>query len=176
MDRAGLLAQIPAEAWQQDWNVHCQAVPNAEASIQYLAPYVFKVAISDHRIVRVEDGQVTFSYRKPGSARPRTLTLEALEFMRRFLTHVLPAGFMKVRYYGFLSPTAKVSLNEVKTKVELAYGFTVTVPDAELPPWPQPLCQVCGGRLRYLKSLRAHAAPPPPLSAAACGWSSPNTA
>jgi putative transposase/transposase-like zinc-binding protein len=176
MERAGLLAEIPPEAWQQDWNVHCQAVPNAEASIQYLAPYVFKVAISDHRIVRVEDGQVTFSYRKPGSARPRTLTLEALEFMRRFLTHVLPSGFMKVRYYGFLSPTAKVSLDEVKAKVELAYGFAVIVPGAELPPWPQPVCQVCGGRLRYLKSLHAHAAPPPPLSAAACGWSSPNTA
>ena len=47
MDRAGLLAQIPAEVWQQDWNVHCAAVPNAEASIQYLAPYVFKVAISN---------------------------------------------------------------------------------------------------------------------------------
>ena len=83
---------------------------------------------------------------------------------------------MKVRYYGFLSPTAKVSLDEVKTKVELAHGFAVSTPDAELPPWPQPVCQVCGGRLRYLKSLRAHAAPPPPLSAAACGWSSPNTA
>ena len=176
MDRAGLLAQIPAEVWHQDWNVHCAAVPNAEASIQYLAPYVFKVAISDQRIVRVEDGQVTFSYHKPGSARPRTLTLDALEFMRRFLTHVLPSGFMKVRYYGFLSPTAKVSLDEVKAKVELAHGFAVSTPDAELPPWPQPVCQVCGGRLRYFKSLRTHAAPPPPVSAAACGWRSPNTA
>jgi hypothetical protein len=72
-------------------------VPNAEASIEYLAPYVFKVAISDHRILTVEDGQVCFSYRKPGSTRPRTLTLDALEFIRRFLQHVLPTGFMKVR-------------------------------------------------------------------------------
>jgi Putative transposase len=175
MYRAGLLAQIPAEAWQQDWNVHCQAVPNAEASIQYLAPYVFKVAISDHRIVRIEDGLVTFSYHKPGSARPRTLTLDALEFMRRFLTHVLPSGFMKVRYYGFLCPTAKVSLDEVKTMVQLAHGFAVSTPDAELPPWPQPACQVCGGCLRYLKSLRAHAAPLPPVSVPACGWRSLNT-
>ena len=156
--------------------MHCAAVPNAEASIQYLAPYVFKVAISDHRIVRVEDGQVTFSYHKPGSARPRTLTLDALEFMRRFLTHVLPSGFMKVRYYGFLSPTAKRPLAEVKAIVELAHGFALSTPDTELPPWPQPVCQVCGGRLRYLKSLRTHTAAPPLLSAAACGWRSPNTA
>jgi hypothetical protein len=97
MHRAGLLAEIPAEVWQQDWNVHCQAVPNAEASIEYLAPYVFKVAIADHRILTVEDGQVCFSYRKPGSTRPRTLTLDALELIRRFLQHVLPTGFMKVR-------------------------------------------------------------------------------
>jgi hypothetical protein len=159
MHRAGLLAEIPAEVWQQDWNVHCQAVPNAEASIESLAPYVFKVAIADHRILTVEDGQVCFSYRKPGSARPRTLTLDALEFIRRFLQPVLPTGVMKVRYYGFLSPTAKVSLQEVKAKVELAHGFTATVPEVELPPWPQPACPVCGGRWRFHKSLRAYPVP-----------------
>jgi hypothetical protein len=159
MDRAGLLAEIPAEVWQQDWNVHCQAVPNAEASIEYLAPYVFKVAIADHRILKVEDGQVCFSYRKPGSTRRRTLTLDALEFIRRFLQHVLPTGFMKVRYYGFLSPTAKVSLEDVKAKVELAHGFALTAPDEDLPPWPHPVCPVCGGRLRFHKSLRAYPAP-----------------
>jgi hypothetical protein len=162
MHRAGFLAQIPAEAWQQDWNVNCQAVPNAEASIRYLAPYVFKVAISDHRIVKVEAcpvprdgvGRVSFSYQKPGSARPRTLTLDALEFCRRFLTHVLPCGFVKVRYYGFLSPTAKAPLEEVKAKVELAHGFAVTAPEVEPRASPQPLCQVCGGRLRFHRSLR----------------------
>jgi hypothetical protein len=154
MRKAGLLAQIPTQVWQQDWNVNCQAVPNAEASIAYLAPYVFKVAISDHRILKVEDGRVSFSYQKPGSARRRTLTLDALEFIRRFLTHVLPCGFMKVRYYGFLSPTARVALQEVKTKVELAHGFAVTAPEVDLPSWPQPLCQLCGGRLRFHRSLR----------------------
>jgi hypothetical protein len=159
MHRAGLLAEIPAEVWQQDWNVHCQAVPHAEAAKEYLAPYVFKVAIADHRILKVEDGQVYFSYRKPGSTRPRTLTLEALEFIRRFLQHVLPTGFMKVRYYGFLSPTARVSPEEVKAKGELAHGFSATVPEVELPPWPYPVCSVCGGRLRFHKSLHAYPAP-----------------
>jgi hypothetical protein len=96
--------------------------------------------------------------------------------MRRFLTHVLPSGFIKVRYDGLLSPTAKRPLAEVKTKVELAHGFAVSTPDAELPPWPQPVCPVCGGRLRYVKSLRAHAAPPPPVSVSACGCRSPTTA
>jgi hypothetical protein len=172
MRKARLLAQIPTEVWQQEWNVNCQAVPNAEASVRYLAPYVFKVAIADHRILKVEDGRVSFSYQKPGSARRRTLTLDALEFIRRFLTHVLPCGFMKVRYYGFLSPTARVALQELKAKVELAHGFAVTAPEVELPSWPQPVCQVCGGRLRFHRSLRIYpAAASPPRSAGPPGLS-----
>ena len=162
MHTAGLLHQIPSETWQQDWNVNCQAVPSAEASIAYLAPYLFKVAISDHRILKVEDGRVSFSYKKTGSARLRTLTLDALEFIRRFIQHVLPTGFMKVRYYGFLSPTAKVPLEELKAKVELAFGFTVTLPEVELPPWPQPACQALWGTTP-LPQLTAH--PPPPIDA-----------
>jgi hypothetical protein len=156
MHKTGLLDQIPSEVWEQDFNVNCQAVPSAEASIQYLAPYVFKVAISDHRILKVEEGLISFSYKKPGSTRLRTLTLDALEFIRRFLQHALPTGFMKVRYYGFLSPTAKVSLEELKAKIELAHNFTVTMPEVDRPPWPQPACQACGGPLRFHSSTRAH--------------------
>ena len=167
MHKAALLHQIPSEVWEQHFNVNCQAVPTAEASIQYLAPYVFKVAISDHRILKVEEGLVSFSYKKPGSARLRTLTLDALEFIRRFLQHVLPTGFMKVRYYGFLSPTAKVSLEELKAQIELAHGFTVTVPETERPPWPQPTCQACGGRLCFHRSLRIR--PHRPMTAKSAG-------
>ena len=154
METAGLLDQIPAEVWTVEWNVNSQAVPNAEASIAYLAPYVFKVAIADHRIVNVTQGQVTFSYRKVGSHRQRTMTLDALEFIRRFLQHGLPTGFIKVRYYGFLSPTAKMPLEAVKARVELAYGFAEPAP--ERPP-AQPetfVCTCCGGALRFHRSLR----------------------
>jgi hypothetical protein len=119
MPRAGRLAQIPAAAGQQEWNVNCQAVPNAEASIAYLAPYVFKVAISEHRILKVENGCVSFSYPKPGSVRRRTLTLDALEFIRRFLTHVRPAGFMRL-------------------KLAFLKGFTLFAPQLE------ELCQAFG--------------------------------
>jgi hypothetical protein len=154
MAKAGLLGQIPTAVWRQAWNVNCQAVPDAAASIHYLAPYVFKVAIGDHRIVNVDQGQVTFRYRKVGGHRTRTVTLDALEFIRRFLQHVLPTGFMKVRYYGFLSPTAKMPLDEVRARIELAYGFAVTVPEY-LPVEPATfVCQCCGGALRFDRSLR----------------------
>jgi Putative transposase. len=62
---------------------------------------VFKVAISDSRIIKVEDRKVTFQYKKKNSNRMRACTLDVMEFIRRFLQHVLPSGFMKVRYYGF---------------------------------------------------------------------------
>ena len=65
----------------------------------YLAPYVFKVAITNRRIVSVEDHVVTIRYKKGKSSRWRSTRLDVLEFIRRFLQHVLPTGFMKVRHY-----------------------------------------------------------------------------
>ena len=70
----------------------------------YLARYVYKVAIGEQRIVSIDDQAVTFRYRKVHSKRVRTMRLPIAEFMRRFLQHVLPTGFVKVRYFGFLSP------------------------------------------------------------------------
>jgi hypothetical protein len=73
-------------------------------------------------------------------------------------------GFMKVRYYGFLSPTAKVPLEDIKALVELAHGFTVTVPEIELR--PQPICRACGGRLRFHSAVRTpRSTRPLPMSA-----------
>jgi len=150
MEKGGLLAAVPEEVWQKPWNVNSQAVGKSEASIKYLAPYVFRVAISDHRIVKVENGRVFFRYKKQKSNRQRTMDLDAMEFLRRFLQHVLPTGFMKVRYYGFLSHSSTVSLEEVRAKIELAYGFEVTAPEAVAQPKPQATCCNCGSPLRYL--------------------------
>lgn len=149
---AGLLGEIPAELWRIDWNVNCQAVGAAETSLKYLARYVFKVAISEARIVGVDDTEVRFTYRKGDSNRVRTMALPILEFMRRFLAHVLPAGFMKVRYYGFLSPSFSIPLEELKARIEMAQGFAARAPDpARKIEAPAPMCcRQCGGVLRYL--------------------------
>src|SRR5271166_1343832 len=104
--RQGLLDQVNPAVWRRDWVVDCAAVGDGRASLKYLAPYVFRVAISDRRIVSYDDGQVTFSYRRSGSNRWRNMTVDAHEFIRRFLQHVLPGGFQKVRHYGFLSPNS----------------------------------------------------------------------
>ena len=96
-------ADVPAEVWQQEWVVHGQPVGNGVSALKYLAPYIFRVAISNNRILKLADGKVTFRYRTSDTGKLRLCTLPAEEFIRRFLQHVLPKGFVKVRYYGFLS-------------------------------------------------------------------------
>jgi hypothetical protein len=114
----------------------------------YLAPYVFRVAISDHRIVSCDEGQVTFTYRRVGSNRPRKMTLDAMEFIRRFLQHVLPAGFQKVRHFGFLSPHSSIVLEAVRWLVTLLNGAIWALQAArakEPAATAAPRCPVCGG-------------------------------
>ena len=148
MVKAGLFDSIPSQVWEQEWNVNCKAVGESRASIKYLAPYVFKVAISNHRIVKVEDHTVTFRYRKTHSNRWRTMTLDALEFIRRFLQHVLPTGFMKVRYYGFLNPNCHIGLDSISALIELSYGFTISRPEVEHEPREPVTCSKCGGTMK----------------------------
>jgi hypothetical protein len=150
MEAEGLLGEIDPAVWAVDWNVNCQPVGDAAASLKYLSRYVFKVAISEGRIVRADDKEVVFSYRKVNSQRLRTMSLAPFEFMRRFLQHVLPAGFVKVRHFGFLSPACRMSIEEVKGRIELAQGFTVSAANPAEPVQSRHMaCPHCGGRLRW---------------------------
>ncbi len=156
LERAGLLKEVDPAVWRQDWVVHSQAVGDGRASLKYLAPYVFRVAISDRRIVSCDDGKVTFSYRRSGSNRWRKMTVDALEFLRRFLQHVLPSGFQKVRHYGFLSPNSRVSIEVVRWLVALHYGLTFRLLGAALEETATPpriRCGVCGGPMRVVAFL-----------------------
>lgn len=147
MRAAGLLDTIPSDVWQTEWNVHCQAVGDSSAALKYLAPYVFKVALSNSRIIKVENRSVHLSLQKTGSQRWRTMVLDGIEFIRRFLQHVLPTGFMKIRYFGFMNANCNVDLNALRALITLHFDQTAA-PQAELDPW-QPLpCPQCGGKLR----------------------------
>jgi hypothetical protein len=148
LNREGLLNLADPAVWRRDWVVHSQAAGDGRASLRYLAPYVFRVAIGDHRIVSCDDGKVTFTYRRVGSNRPRKMTLDALEFIRRFLQHVLPAGFQKVRHYGFLSPKSSIALEAVRWLVTVFYGafFVLAAKSAGKPTTPPTArCPECGG-------------------------------
>ena len=136
--------------------MNCQAVGSSQATLKYLAPYVFKVAISNSRIVGVHDRTVRIRYRKPHSERSRILDLDVMEFIRRFLQHVLPTGFMKIRYYGFMNPNCKIALDRIRGLIELSYGFTLDLPLPEIEPPRHNTCPSCGGLLK-LRSVLAPA-------------------
>ena len=149
---AGIQNTVDPAVWCKTFNVNCQALANSHHSIKYLPPYVFKVAISDSRIVNLETRNVIFRYKKPRSRRWRTMALDVMEFMRRFLQHVLPTGFMKIRYYGFMNPASSVSLDRVRALIELAFGFDVQLPALDPQPVRRPTCPDCGADLK----LRCH--------------------
>jgi Putative transposase/Transposase zinc-binding domain len=158
--QAGLLDSVPPEVWSVDWNVNAQAVGEAANSLAYLARYVFKVAISESRIKSVDQTHVSFTYRKVHSNRTRTLRLPIFAFVHRFLQHVLPTGFMKLRYFGFLSPSFKMRLNEIRARVELTRGFDVRPPAAIEVAKPQRLrCPHCGAELIYRRTILPEAGP-----------------
>jgi hypothetical protein len=146
-----LLGEIPGEVWSLNWNVNCQAAGDGRGALEYLAHYVFKVAIAESRIVQVDDHHVRFRYHQPHSHRVRTMTLPIMEFMRRFLQHVLPRGFMKVRYYGFLAPGSSVPREDVKARIELAHGFVLPAAETTLEAAATLRCRHCGGVLRFCR-------------------------
>jgi Putative transposase/Transposase zinc-binding domain len=154
MRHAGLLEHIDPQVWTLPWTVHSQADHHGHSAFTYLAPYVFKVAISNRRIVALKDRTVTFTYRKVGSARLRTAHLDVMEFLRRFLQHVLPEGFQKVRHFGFLHASCVIPLATIRHMI---------VPgdpgDESPPPTPPPplggRCPTCGAPMRVVMRLWA---------------------
>ncbi len=158
MEKLGLLSAIDPSVWEKEWIVNIQAVGNPEASLKYLAPYIFRVAISDNRILGVENRMVTFSYRKSGSRRLRKTSLEVLSFISHFLQHVLPAGFAKVRHYGFMNANCDTPLHKIMYMVIACFRLiSLVLSDIVNEPPPrfdhQPFCTDCGGQLVYLYSI-----------------------
>jgi hypothetical protein len=150
---AGLLEHIDPQVWTIPWNVHSQANHNGHSACTYLAPYVFRVAISNSRIVGLKDRTVTFTYRKPGSARPRTTSLDAIEFIRRFLQHVLPDGFVKVRHFGFLHASCAIPTDTLRLMILQAHPIDGK-PIRIVPPQPRvALCPTCGAPMRVVMRL-----------------------
>lgn len=109
-----LLSQTPDSVWRQAWVIDCRSVGTGGSALKYLAPYVFRVALSNKRILKVAHDQVTFAYQDGETKQQRTCTLSADAFIHRFLQHVLPRGFVKVRYYGLLAPSSRSRLAQAK--------------------------------------------------------------
>jgi hypothetical protein len=93
------------ELYAKEWVVYIkQPFASPQAVVKYLGQYTHRIAISNHRILHFEDGRVTFSYKDyTDNDRRKVMTLDCIEFIRRFLMHVVPKGFMRIRHYGFMA-------------------------------------------------------------------------
>jgi len=156
---------IPPQVWRQEWVVHCKPVGSGAHALKYLAPYIFRVAIGNKRIQAFENNQVTFRYKTSDTGQERRCTLSAEEFIHRFLQHVLPKGFVKVRYFGFFSP----GLHKRLAALRLQLGPTTeTNPDREhttspsAAPKPVQRCPVCGHPMRPGGLILPSSGPAPP--------------
>jgi len=174
----GCAAELHAEnAWNallaalqtENWIVYPKAAYNATLVLDYLGRYTHKAAISDHRIKSLANGLVTYSWRdRQDDNREKLVTIPAQEFIRRFLHHILPNGFQKIRHYGWLSSASKE-----KTLADIRSALP-----APAPPTPQKeslpdrilcltghdirLCPICGkGRLQKTETIILPARGPP---------------
>ncbi len=96
--------KLKESLYSKKWVVYIQKpIKHPEYVLEYLGRYTHRVAISNHRIISVNDGKVTFKYKNRKTSQTVSCTLTAVEFIRRFLLHSLPVGFMRIRHFGFLS-------------------------------------------------------------------------
>ena len=158
--KAGLLEQVPAALWRQEWVVHVQHAGTGAKVLEYLARYVFRIAIVNSRLERFENGQVTFRYRDGRTSLLRRCTLDAVAFLDRFLQHVLPPGFTKVRHYGLFSPSRRDRL--ARAREHLLAAAPAAAETAPLDPATTsaaasalpPRCPLCGiGALHVVEIL-----------------------
>jgi len=160
--RLGLTQGVDPAVWARPWVVHVQHVGAGHFAARYLARYVYKVALRNERLERFHDGQVTFRYTPSGTRDTRRMTLPLQEFLRRFLLHVLPHGFAKIRYFGLLSPTARADLERARTLLERARPAPAPKPATEPPasPAPRPCPHCCSGYLQLQATWTRSRAPP----------------
>jgi len=152
--------EIPEEVLKKEWVVYAKpAPPKVETLINYLGRYVHRVAISNERIISAENGKVTFQWKDSRDNKKKVMKLPVFEFMRRFLQHVLPSGFHKVRYYGLMSPSNRKLFRSVQILLWLKAGFAF--PEKQVSK-KEFLCNACGSGVLILVEVCFQSSRSPP--------------
>jgi Putative transposase/Transposase zinc-binding domain len=150
-----LFRALVRSLFRQDWVVYAKPPFGGPAYVlHYLARYTHRVAISNHRLLNFQDGQVTFRWRDYAHGnKKRKMTLTADEFLRRFLLHVLPKGFVRIRFFGFLANRRRAPLLSLCRQLLPANP----APSSPCPASPQPpsswTCPLCGGPMIIIERL-----------------------
>jgi hypothetical protein len=142
-----------------EWFVYAKRpFAGPEAVLAYLSRYTHRVAISNQRLLAFDGRSVSFrwkDYREKGRTRYKAMTLESSEFMRRFLLHVLPAGFHRIRHYGLLAnPVRRTNLARIRTLLGVAPGLCPSPHDAITGDRPTFFCRHCGAPMLVIDILR----------------------
>ncbi len=105
LSRHNIYKEVPSSVWSADWVVDIRSVGDGHAAFRYVAPYIFRVAITNKRILSCQDGKVTFAFKNSDSTdgKMKVAALTAEDFLHRFLQHVLPSRFRKVTILKHLS-------------------------------------------------------------------------
>ena len=167
LGKAGLVDHVDASVWRGRFVVDSQAIGTGEEALKYLAPYVSRGPVADWRVSECNDadslGKATLSLqvKRTGTRQYRPMSLSVIEFMRRWLMHVLPSGLNRVRHYGFFSGSSRRELEEVKLLVAAALGQLHYLACTQILVHPQRSamqCPHCGGPMQSLGY-----SPPPTL-------------
>ena len=166
-----LTGELKKVLYSKAWVVYAKRpFGGAGQVIEYLGRYTHKIAISNHRLQSINDGNISFSYRdyRDGS-KTKVMTLSAIEFLRRFCLHILPKGFRKIRHFGILSSRNKAKLKTVQQKMFIpgtipAKPFISKLTDTECSGIKH--CPCCRkGRMEIVMTFKANA---PPLLISHC--------
>ena len=159
-----LFDQVPSSVWSKNWVVHCKHVGNGQAALKYLAPYIHRVAISNRRLLSfdnhgsLESSQVTFQYRVSDTGQLKKCSLSLEQFFQRFLQHILPLAFVKVRYFGFFAASVRRKLAALQRRL----GSQSHSPPEQLPASAQSiddqspskiLCPICHLPMTFQRNL-----------------------
>ena len=161
--KLGLDSQVPTDVWHKPWVVNSRPVGNGRQALAYLSHYLLRVAISNKRILSMDNDQVTFQYKESKTGERKTCTLPAEAFIGRFLQHVLPKGFVKIRYFGYLG-TAKRPLLK---RLRILLLISNPVPQVDEPTHnaiatkPAIPCPNCGQHMRLMNVSRPQSRCPP---------------
>ena len=163
-----VFAALPPKLWKTPWVVHSKPVGGGEQALRYLSRYLYRVALSNAAISQADDHAVSFRYRDSSERRQRSCSLTHQEFLRRFLQHVLPRGFVKARYFGLHHPSKRTALTLVRLALYLRARHPpppVAKPAHEpAPPCRCPHCATtmnCSQRLKPQTAFNPFARGPP---------------
>jgi hypothetical protein len=166
------LSELPAKVWKQRWVVHSAAVGSGQDALRYLSRYVFKTATGNRPLQLLPNGRLRWPFRHSGTGAWHHIELEPFEFLRRFLQHVLPSGFHRVRRFGWLHPAGRAKLKRVRALLKIppllsaaeqvawqipAVTSPTNTPAAPPPQLPKPgaiYCSRCGQALLLIGQWR----------------------